>query len=402
MSGKATQERPSGTPVLRLPHLGDEGNPGAGFVKGAVGWTLGTLAAIFATALLVSVLVDIDVTVKGSGALEPVRIWPVRAQESGMVREVLVETGDTIARGAPVLRLDSLQLRSSLAQLEAQYRAAGLDLDRSETAAPVERRQQGDRVAQAQARLVTARATLRQRMIENVVGSDVDSLLAVYRPGVHVGIDLAVAEVRAAEADLRLNTTQNDVLDLSRFDRERKRTEQQQLQAQISAARERLRRLTATSPIQGVVLTEQIERLPGAFVREGDLLVEVADLADWRATLFVPQSEIHKIRLGDSARVEVGAFSVVDEEPLRGSVVFVADDPVGTAQPGAGQTAAAAPPASSGMYRVVVRLDHKQMAETGVEKFRRGYTVEGKIVTRRGRIITLVWEYLNDKVRGRA
>lgn len=394
---------PNGTPVLKLPNLGDD-NPGASFVKRAVGWTLGTLAISFILALLVSIFVEIDVTVKGNGALEPVRIWPVRAQASGTVREVLVETGDTVSKGAEVLRLDALELQSSLGQLQAQHRALGVDLARSETAAPVERRQQGERMAQSEARLVTARATLRQRMIENDLGANLDSLLRVYRPGQHVGIDLAVGEVRNAEAERRLASSQTDVLDLSRFDRERKRAEQAQLSAQIDAARERLRRLVATAPTQGVVLTEQIEKLPGSFVREGDLLVEVADLGEWRATLYISEREVHKIRVGDSAQVEVQAFSAAADEPLRGSVFHVASDPVGS-QGGSGASGAPASPApagGSGLYRVVVRLDARQLNEMGVEKFRRGYTVEGKIVTRRGRIIKLLWEYMNDKVEGRA
>ena len=407
MSSQAPVPKPApGTPVLKLPNLGDD-NPGASFVKRAVGWTLGTLAVSFLLALLVSIFVEIDVTVKGAGALEPVRIWPVRAQASGTVREVLVETGDTVQKGAEVLRLDALELQSTLGQLQAQHRALGVDLARSETAAPVERRQQGERVAQSDARVVTARATLRQRMIENDLGSNLDSLLRVYRPGQHVGIDLAVGEVRAAEAERRLAASQTDVLDLSRFDRERKRAEQAQLAAQMDAARERMRRLVAMAPTQGVVLTEQIEKLPGSFVREGDLLVEVADLGEWRATLFISEREVHKIRLGDSVQVEVQAFSAADDEPLRGSVLHVASDPAGSSQSGAaggtgGAPAAPAAAGGSGLYRVVVRLDAGQLKEMGVEKFRRGYTVEGKIVTRRGRIIKLLWEYMNDKVEGRA
>jgi multidrug efflux pump subunit AcrA (membrane-fusion protein) len=400
---KATLEKPreeGGTPVLRLPNLGDEGQPGASFVKRSVSLTLWTLAAVTGIAVAVACLVSMDVTVKGSGTLEPVRIWTIRAQEAGAIRAVFVQTGDTVAKGDSVLSLDGLQLRSTLSQLEAQYRAAGIDLRRAEAAAPVEHRQQDDRVAQARARLVTTRAALRQRMIENDLGANVDSLLAVYRPGSHVGIDLAVGEVRSAEADLRLNTTQSDVLDLERFDRERKRTEETQLASQIETTRERLRRLTAVSPTRGVVLTEQIERLPGTFVREGDVLAEVADLDQWRATIFVAERDVHKIRLGDSVHVEVQAFSTGDEKPLRGSVVYVAPEPMGAQGGAAGSTAPSA--LGSGLYRVVARLDHQQLAEVGIDKFRRGYTVEGKVVTRRGRIIKLLWDYLNDKMRGRA
>ncbi|HET6231948.1 MAG TPA: efflux RND transporter periplasmic adaptor subunit [Longimicrobiaceae bacterium] len=400
VTGPGPAEKPK--LVLRLPTIDEAGSPGAGFVHGAVGWTLGTLGAIVGAGLLVASLVSMNVTVKAPGSMEPVRVWPVRTTEPGTVDSVLVATGDTVRKGQPVLQLDSLQLETTLLQLQAQLRAAQIDQRRSASAAPVERRQQGDKAAQAQARLVTARATLRQRMVENDAGTNVDSLLAVYRPGRHVGIDLAVAEVQAAEAETRLSSSQNDILALERFDRAKKGTEEDQLAAQIRATRERLQRLTVLSPTHGVVLTEQIERLGGSYVREGELLLEVADLDEWRVNLYVPERDVHKIRLGDSVQVEVQAFNAEDEDRLRGSVVFVAPEPVGAGQSTSTGGPAPAVPTGMGMYRVVARLDQKQLARMGVEKFRRGYTVQGQIITRSGRIITLLWDYLHDQLRGRA
>jgi hypothetical protein len=34
----------------------------------------------------------------------------------------------------------------------------------------------------------------------------------------------------------------------------------------------------------------------------------------------------------------------------------------------------------------------------GIQKFRRGYTVEGHVITRSGRIITLLWNYMTEKL----
>lgn len=393
---------PGSPPVLRLPTLSEEKQPGAGLVRRAVSLTLGTVLVLVLATLVTASLVEMPVTVRGAGVLEPVRVWPVRAQEAGTVLEVLVQTGDTVARGQPVLRLDPLEMTGTLRQLEAQLRAAGLTTQRAESAAPLELRQQGDRIAGVDARLVTARAALRQRMVEYGLGADVDSLLATYRPGQHVGVDLALAEVRAAEAERRLTVSQTDLLRLGSLDRERQRAEQQQLAAQIETTRERLRRLTAAAPIRGVVLTEQIERLPGSAVRPGDLLVEVADPGEWRATLFVSERDVHRVELGDSVQLEVAAFNAMeDRAPLRGSVVHVAAEPVTVGGAGGGQPAAG-PAASTGLYRVVTRLDADQLERMGIDRFRRGYTVKGKIVTNQGLILKLLWEYLTDRAGGGA
>lgn len=386
---------------LRLPELGEDRAPGARLVRRTVTLTLATLAALAAAVLVVASLVSMKVTVKAAGVLEPVRVWPVRAREPGMVGEVLVSTGDRVRAGQTVARLDALELETSLAELRSQLRATELDERRAASAVPVEERQQSDRAAQARARVVTARANLRQRMVEYDLGGDVDSLLAGYTAGRHVAVDLAVAELRSAEAEVRLSSAQGEILGLGRYDRERKRAEGEQLSARIRAAEERLSRLALAAPTSGVVLTDQIERLPGSFVREGELLLEVADLDAWRVSLYVGERDVQRIRLGDSVRVRVQAFGAERREDLRGSVGYVSPDPLGSGGGGTGASSpGAAPPAGGGTYRVLVRLDQRQLAAMGIHRFRRGYTAEGQIVTRSGRIIVLARDYLHDRIRG--
>ena len=67
----------------------------------------------------------------------------------------------------------------------------------------------------------------------------------------------------------------------------------------------------------------------------------------------------------------------------------------GDADGGGGAPVAAIP---SGFYRVTATLDRKQLEKMGIENFRRGYTVQGNVITRSGRIITLLWNYLSEKM----
>jgi len=393
-------DKDRGVIPLRLPDLPHEGQPGASFVRRAVGLTLFTIAFLAGAGLLVACLVSMDVTVKSTGVLEPVRVYPVRAMEGGVIRDVLVNTGDTVHAGQVLVRLDSVELVSTLAQLEAQYQAADIDRRRSATADPLQREQSTERTAQARSRLFTALATLRQRMVEHDLGTNVDSLLAVHVPGRHVAIDQAVGEVRGAQAELRLSGAEGGLQELSRFDRAKLGTQMDQLAAQVSATRERLRRLSIRAPVDGVVLTEQMERLPGAFVREGEQLVELADAHDWRVQLTVNERDVHKIALGDAVKVDLLAFDESEREQLHGRVVYVAPEPLATQQSSAaaGTTAAAAPSSGAGGYRVIASLDRAQIEEMGMDRFRRGYTVKGYVITRSGRIITLLWNYLTEKL----
>lgn len=396
-----SQARASKTDVLplRLPHLGDEGQPGGRFVKRAVSITLSVIGLLILTGVLVSMLVTMDVTVKSAGVLEPVSVWPIRAQAAGPVHEVLVRSGDTVKAGDVVIRLDALALETQLAQLEAQHAAARIDRDRSLAGTPMERRQQQERRDAAQARLTRARAVLMQRMVEHGFGTNADSLLAAWRPGGHVMLDQAVGDVRAAEADIRLNSTETDMLALRGFDERRAATEMERLQAQIREVRERIDRTTIAAPSDGVVLTEQVERLAGAYVREGETLMEVGELGEWRVTMLVPERDVHKISLGDRVRLEVQAFGQRDRRQLEGRVSHVSAEPFSApagAEAGAAQAARA--PTGPGLYRVVASLDRAQVQREELDRFRRGYSVQANVVTRSGRIAELGWAYIMDKL----
>jgi multidrug resistance efflux pump len=388
---------------LRLPHLPDDWQPGAGFVKRAVSYTLGFIVLLLVTALLVSMFVTMDVTVKSSGVLEPVQLWPVRAQASGVVREVLVKSGDTVAAGEPVLKLDALALETQLAQLQAQLRSAEIDRARSAAATPLERAQQSEKLDRARARLTTSRATLLQRMVEHGLGTNVDSLLAAHRPGQHVTLDLAVGEVRGAEAEIRLTGTETGMLALRGFDERKTGTEIDRLRAQIAEAEQRIDRSTVLAPAAGVVLTDDVERrLPGALVQEGTTLLEVGDLGDWRVTMLISERDVNKIELGDPVRLEVQAFRQSDRRQLEARVTHVAAEPAGSGASGgasAGGGAAAAAPAGGGLYRVVASLDRDQVEPGELERFRRGYSVSANVVTRSGRILELAWNYLAEKLK---
>jgi multidrug resistance efflux pump len=387
---------------LRLPDLGDEGQPGGRFVKRAVTMVLGVIALLFLMAVVVSMVVSMDVTVKSAGVLEPVNVWPIRAEAAGPIREVLVKSGDTVKAGDVVIRLDALALETQLAQLEAQFRAARLERERSVAGTPVERRQQAQRLANAEARLTRSRAMLVQRMVEYGFGSNPDSLLRVYRIGQHVMLDQAVGDVRGAEADIRLNAAETDMLSLRQYDERRFDTEMDRLQAQIREARERISRTSIVAPSGGVVLTEQLERLPGAFVREGETLMEVGEVGEWRVTMLVPERDVHKIKVGDRVRLEVQAFGQRERRQLEGLVAHVAAEPAGASPAGSGDATSGGAPkgggSGPGLYRVVASLDRGQVQREELDRFRRGYSVQANVVTRSGRIAELGWGYLRDKL----
>ncbi|HEU4883747.1 MAG TPA: HlyD family secretion protein, partial [Longimicrobium sp.] len=140
------------------------------------------------------------------------------------------------------------------------------------------------------------------------------------------------------------------------------------------------------APAAGIVLTDGLERLSGTMLQEGTTVLEIAAEGGWRAVLLVPEREVSRIRVGDETLVELRAFGRVDAPEIRGTVLTVGAEAAAGGQPG------------SRMFPVTVRLDPEDLQAVGIERLRRGYTAQAKIVTRSERMITLMWEYLLQRM----
>lgn len=373
----------------KLPAITEENLPAYRLVDRAMGGIFMILGLLLAVVLAVGLIVEIDVTIDGTGTLEPMRVWPVRSQEAGLITHVGVVSGDTIQRGDPIVQLDSLPLRVGLIQLQAQYEALQFQYRRATSAAPVELRRQEEVLAQANARLIGARATLRQRLVDYGLSEEVDSFLSAYDVGEHVGLDLAVADVMSSEAEMRSAAAQREMLTLTEMDLRQQRAELDRLELQIASAKERLNRLSIVAPISGMILTEHLEDLTGSFVGEGELLLEVAELGRWMATFTIREVDIHRIRIGNPVKVRIPALAALERDLVSGRVVSVASDPDGMEQ-GSDRSAEG--------YRVVAELDAAQLEMIGLEKLRRGYSVDGKVISRSGRILSLLWDFVSNKL----
>ncbi|HEX6372292.1 MAG TPA: biotin/lipoyl-binding protein, partial [Longimicrobium sp.] len=123
----STMRPPVPQPKLLLPEVSPK-VVGGQWVSRAVSLSLIIFSILLVGATLAASLIKLKVTVDGSGALQPAGIWSVRAEEPGVVREVLVRMGDTVRAQQPIARLDSLQLASELDQLRSRRRVLEFDL----------------------------------------------------------------------------------------------------------------------------------------------------------------------------------------------------------------------------------------------------------------------------------
>ncbi|MEJ2298901.1 MAG: biotin/lipoyl-binding protein, partial [Woeseiaceae bacterium] len=202
-----------------LPDIAESRLPGYGFTRRVVRRVMALLAITGSLALAVMAIVRVNITVSGSGLLEPSNVWPVRSSEGGLIASIRVRAGDSVQAGQIVAALDTLELGAHLRELELKYESAALESERAEAAAPLELRRERAHLAQTEATLIDARAMLRQRMAEYGVEGSVDSLLAKYIPGHHTTLDLAVGDVLSAKAGYESQRAAVELQGLNRFDR---------------------------------------------------------------------------------------------------------------------------------------------------------------------------------------
>jgi len=81
--------------------------------------------------------------------------------------------------------------------------------------------------------------------------------------------------------------------------------ERQRLAAQSEELRLKAANLEITSPISGVVLSPRVRDRVGSFLTEGTELLEVADLSTLRARIYVSEYDMHKVRAGAPAKLQV-------------------------------------------------------------------------------------------------
>jgi HlyD family secretion protein len=96
----------------------------------------------------------------------------------------------------------------------------------------------------------------------------------------------------------------------------------QQAEANLALLDAQMAKLTIYAPIDGVVLTRNVE--PGEFVQPGAVALTMADLSDLTITVYVPEDRLNEIQLGQSASVLIDS-ATGDGPTFTASIVHIAD-----------------------------------------------------------------------------
>jgi len=155
--------------------------------------------------------------------------------------------------------------------------------------------------------------------------------------------------------------------------------------ANLAITAENVSRTTITSPLSGVVSLLSVkkgERVVGNSMMAGTEMMRVADMSKIEAIVDVGENDIPKVHLGDSATVEVDAYS---NRKFRGIVTQIASSIIAT---GASTTGTTSTTNDVTNYKVHIRLDpatYKDLMDNRRPKslvFRPGMTASADIQTK--------------------
>ncbi|MFY7839245.1 MAG: efflux RND transporter periplasmic adaptor subunit [Lacibacter sp.] len=264
-------------------------------------------------------------TVSASGKVYPEDERKVSSDVSGEVVEMYVEEGDSVRKG----------------QLLAKVFADVLTSDRDRAASVVN--QQEAQVGNTEASLRAFEARLNQAKL-------------AYDRQKKLFDDKVISRAEFETAESSYLTAKADLEAAKQTIRSGKASVQS-AQASLTAANKNLSRTTVVSPMDGIVsllAVKKGERVAGNSFSLGTEIMRVADMSKIEVRVDVGENDIPKVKIGDSAIVEVDAYN---DRKFKGVVTQISSSSTSA------QTQAAATSTDVTNYKVYIRIDPASYAD---------------------------------------
>lgn len=224
-------------------------------------------------------------TLETNGKVEPWEWVEVHAEHAGAVRRVLVQVGQTVAAGAPLVEFDSSAPRADLAAAEARIAQIQAELEPLAAGGrPADLTEIENGLARARHELETARKDQ----------SALERLLARSAATAH---DVDEARARAEQAQLQIVALERRKSSLvSSSDRSAAEARLRDARSAAHLAREHLALSTLRAPIPGVIYN--LPARTGAFLDSGAVAASVGRIEKLRVTVYIDEPELGRVGSG--------------------------------------------------------------------------------------------------------
>ncbi|MGA8014119.1 MAG: efflux RND transporter periplasmic adaptor subunit [Candidatus Acidiferrales bacterium] len=249
---------------------------------------------------------DIARSVVATGKIEPLTKVEVKSKASGIVERIYLDAGDKVKTGQVLADLDKEQLQASVAESRANLEAA-------------------------EAAQQAAEASYRKNLVDAegpdvpFLKNDVDRAHDLYKQGL---IALNVMQDAEKNYQLGLNRQSSAVraAQMSKAQVSQSKAQVAQAKAALDNAEENLRYSTITSPMNGVVLSKDVEvgdAVSSILVlgSQATLVMTLGDTSEVYVRGKVDEADIGKVYLGQEARIVVESFK---DKKFEGRVTTIA------------------------------------------------------------------------------
>jgi len=241
-------------------------------------------------------------SVVATGKIEPRATVEVKSKASGIVKKLHVEYGETVKQGQVLAELDKEELEARMREAKANLQAA-------------------------QAAEEAASASLERNKVE-AEGPDLPFLKSAMERARNMHQQGLIAKALVEDAEklyqlgLNKQSAANRMLAVARAEITRAKAQVAQATAMLERAEEDLRNSTIVSPIDGLVLSRNVEignAVSSILVlgSQATLLFTLGDVSDVFVRGKVDQVDIGKVYIGQTARIVVESFK---DKKLEGKV----------------------------------------------------------------------------------
>lgn len=210
---------------------------------------------------------DLVSAVTASGRIEAKSQVDVSADITGRVIRIGVKEGDWVTKGQFLIQIDPSEYISAVSRAEGAVASSQASLMQARAS-----RDQAERAMQRYRQISETPDLVSREAVEQSV----------------TAYEVAQANYQATSASLA------------------------QARAGLAQARDQLSKTRLVAPMAGRVVRLAVEEgevaVPGTFSRETGLLVSIADLSVILATVKVDETDVIRLALGDSVRVNIDAF----------------------------------------------------------------------------------------------
>ncbi|MBI1939668.1 MAG: efflux RND transporter periplasmic adaptor subunit [Ignavibacteriales bacterium] len=250
--------------------------------------------------------------IEESGTIEATEVV-ISAQTAGRVQRIFKDEGSKINSGDTLLTIDkeSLELQLKQAQAASDIAKAQYDL--------IVKGARREDVAQAAEGLKQAEANFNLAQADKERMSNLFEQQAITKKqyeDVIAHFDIAQAQLNSAKENFAKikNIARPEEIAQAKANYEK-------AEAAIGLIEKSLRDCSVTSPINGYVVKKFVEE--GETVSMMSSLVKVSDLSNVELSIYVAETDLGKVKLGQKAEVTVDSF---EEKIFEGEVIFISPE----------------------------------------------------------------------------